>query len=180
MTDTRRRQLFILFTVFVCIFVADQITKALVREHVPHGGPMFEGRSEAFFYITHQRNTGLVGGMFRGIPWITYTAPLVATVVLIYLYRHLDVTSRIQTIAYGMVAAGAAGNLTDRLRMGYVTDFLQFHFVFIPFDFPWKHYPAFNVADAAICTGVFVLVLSWHRLQPTPNANSEANAPDPV
>ncbi len=88
-----------------------------------------------------------------------------ATVVLVYLFRHLDVYSIRQALAYGMVAGGAGGNLIDRIRLGHVTDFLQFYFYFIPFDFPWKRYPAFNVADSAICVGVFLLIISWHKVE---------------
>jgi len=52
--------------------------------------------------------------------------------------------------------------MLDRLIHGSVTDFLQFHFYFVPFDFPWKYYPAFNVADSAICVGVFLLIVTWY------------------
>ncbi len=62
-----------------------------------------------------------------------------------------------------MVLGGALGNFIDRLRFGSVTDFLQVHFYFIPFDFPWKFYPAFNLADSAIVMGVIALVFTWGR-----------------
>jgi signal peptidase II len=72
-----------------------------------------------------------------------------------------------------MIGGGAVGNnLLDRLIHGSVTDFLQFHFYFVPFEFPWKYYPAFNVADSAICTGVFLLIVTWYFFgkQDVPNA----------
>lgn len=166
-----KKQLITIATLFITLLTADQLTKTIVRTTIPLGGPTFDGRESAFFYFTHQQNTGLVGGIFSGIPLITYAAPILATLVLLYLYRHLDPASKIQSIAYGMVAAGAAGNLTDRIRFGHVTDFLQFHFIFIPIDFPWKLYPAFNIADTAICIGVFFLIISWHNIQePTADA----------
>jgi signal peptidase II len=63
------------------------------------------------------------------------------------------------TIAVGMLLGGAVGNLSDRLRLGEVTDFI---------DFP--HYPSFNVADSSIVVGVVVLVilllLGWPRATP--------------
>lgn len=167
----RKKQVTIILSVFAVLLIADQVTKALVVHYVPLGGPRFEGREEAFFYITHQRNEGLVGGMFSGNRIITFTAPIVASLILLYLFRHLDPRSTWQSIAYGMVAAGAAGNLIDRMRQGYVTDFLQVHFVFIPFDFPWKRYPAFNIADSAICVGVVLLIVCWHRVQEEPEAH---------
>lgn len=158
--DEQRNHLRWLLTAFAVVVMADQITKAIVLAMLDVGTPY---RPDTFFYFTHQRNEGLVGGAFAGMKLITYTAPIVATLVLIYLYRHLSADSRLQHVAYGMVLGGALGNFIDRLRLGSVTDFIQVHFYFIPFDFPWKFYPAFNLADSAIVIGVFILVLTWGR-----------------
>ena len=98
---------------------------------------------------------------------------LFATAVLVYLFKHLNPLSKLQSVAYGCVAGGAIGNLIDRFRLGSVTDFIQVHFVFVKFDFPWKLYPAFNIADSAICIGVAALIiLTWR----TPQINSPENA----
>ena len=164
MDPCRRRQITWILVVFLCVVCLDQATKTLVRRVVPLGGPRFEGRETTFFYVTHDQNRGLVFGAFRDRPYVVYAAPLAATLVLIYLFRHLDRESRAQALAYGLVAGGAIGNLIDRIRLGYVTDFLQFHFHFIPFDFPGKLYPAFNVADSGICVGVFLLILGWRKM----------------
>ena len=159
----RKNQIKLIIAVVLVIVVLDQATKALVMAHVPQGTSMAEGPGPHFFQITHQRNTGLVGGLFHDRPLIAYTAPAVAMLVLLYLFRYLDPRSRVQSIAYGLIAGGAVGNnLLDRLIHGSVTDFLQFHFYFVPFDFPWKYYPAFNIADSAICVGVFLLIVTWH------------------
>lgn len=164
--DERRKHVGWLLAAFAVVLAADQATKAIVIATIDVGGPY---REDTFFYFTHQRNEGLVGGAFSGMKLITYTAPVVATLVLIYLYRHLNPESRLQQTAYGMVLGGALGNFIDRLRLGSVTDFIQVHFYFIPFDFPWKFYPAFNLADSAIVIGVFILVLTWGR-EATPDA----------
>ena len=65
-----------------------------------------------------------------------------------------------------MIVGGAFGNIIDRILFRSVTDFLQFHFYFIPFDFPWKVFPAFNVTDAAIDVGVVLLIISWNVSTP--------------
>lgn len=155
---------FVLITLAV-IFVLDQVTKLIILETIPLGSIDYTGREREFFHFTHERNEGLVGGAFRNHTWIPKVAPVFATFVLIYLYRHLNPASRLQNIAYGLVAGGAIGNLFDRIFRGSVVDFLQFHFYFIPFDFPWKRYPAFNVADSAICIGVFLLIVSWRHFE---------------
>ena len=69
---------------------------------------------------------------------------------------------RLPDLLFQLIAGGALGNIIDRIRLGSVTDFLQFNFYFIPFEFSWKRYPAFNVADSAICVGVFLLVIPGH------------------
>lgn len=173
MTTINQRIRIVLVTLLV-IFITDQVTKLLIIRAIPEGSVDFTGRERVFFYLTHERNEGLVGGSFRDHGWIPFVAPVVATAVLIYLYRHLNPTSWLQNLAYGMVAGGAAGNLFDRFVRGSVVDFLQFHFYFIPFDFPWKHFPAFNVADSAICTGVFLLLVSWRNLEEQHNVANTA------
>lgn len=159
----RKKQIQLILAVLVAVVVLDQLTKTLILKHVPEGRFLPDGVGPHFFQITHQRNPGLVGGMFRNVPFMAYAAPAFAICVLIYLFRYLDPRSRVQSIAYGMIAGGAAGNnLLDRVIHGSVTDFLQFHFYFVPFNFPWKYYPAFNVADSAICVGVFLLIVTWY------------------
>jgi len=167
----RIRQLTWILAVFCAVLVLDQASKAIIRAAIPANSVSIAGRETEFFYFTHERNPGLVGGMFHDSRVVAYSAPMVATLVLLYLFRHLHPTSRLQSVAYGLVLGGALGNIIDRFRQGWVTDFLQFNFYFIPFDFPWKRYPAFNVADASICIGVFLLVLTWHRLGEKPNVS---------
>ncbi|HOZ49504.1 MAG TPA: signal peptidase II [Candidatus Hydrogenedentes bacterium] len=154
----------IVLTVFAFIVCADQVTKAMVRAQYPETDFSFLREGPKLFRISHQHNEGLVGGMFEEKPPVAMAAPVLASLVLLYLFRHLDAKSKWQSLAYGLVAGGAVGNLIDRFRIGHVTDFLQFHFYFIPFDFPWKLFPAFNVADSAICTGVFLLVITWNAM----------------
>jgi len=157
-----KKQVAAILLVFVCVVCADQVSKAVVRAKMsPSHYPVF--RSDGpFFQFTHQHNEGLVGGMFSGNRLVARLAPVFASFVLLYLFRYLDPASKVQSVAYGLVAGGAIGNLIDRFRLGWVTDFLQFHFYFIPFEFSWKRYPAFNVADSAICVGVLLLVITWH------------------
>ncbi len=171
-----RVQLVRILATMAVVFGLDQITKAIVVAIIPQDSVHPSMHMGEFFWFSHARNDALVGGLGQGYPFLVFMAPLVACVVLIYLYRHLHAQMLIQHLAYGMVAGGAAGNLVDRLVRGTVVDFLQFHFYFIPFNFPWKLYPAFNVADTAICIGVFLLVVTWHKAEQL----EEKNAPSTV
>jgi signal peptidase II len=172
----RKRQLLSVLAVMALVFVADQATKLAVVKYIEVGTFTHQGEGPAFFTFTHQRNEGLVNGAFRDKPIVAMTAPLLAVCVLIYLYRHLVATSWVQNIAYGMVAGGALGNIVDRFLRGSVVDFLQFHFHFIPFDFPWKFYPAFNIADSGICVGVVLLIFTWRH----PEEGQTPDAADPA
>ncbi len=134
--------------------VIDQWTKVLVIEHfyVGKSVPILDG----FFHLTYVRNKGAAFGFladahsaFR-IPFFV-VVPLVALGVIGYLFRALKGEDRLMATALSLVLSGAIGNLIDRIRLGYVVDFL---------DFFWGvyHYPAFNVADSAICVGVGLMM----------------------
>lgn len=175
MALSRKQKVWIL-AVFLVILVADQTTKEIINNSIAVNSVHSSTHQGEFFWLVHQRNPGLVGGMFRNTRAVVFIAPIVAMGVLVYLLRHLDKDSRMQAVAFGLVSGGAIGNLVDRFFRGEVVDFLQFHFHFIPFDFPWKLYPAFNVADSAICTGVILLVITWRDVKP----EEQSDAADPA
>ena len=134
------------------LVVVDQITKFLVE------GRMREGLEfsilPGLFSLTRVHNTGVAFGMAQGNNLLT---GLLAFGILIFagwIAREWDWQKRWVQVVAGLVAGGAVGNLIDRMRVGYVIDFLDFHYG------RWS-WPAFNVADAAISVGVGMLVLSW-------------------
>ena len=88
---------------------------------------------------------------------ITVAIVIFALGFIIYLFRKVESQHFSVSIALSLVVGGAVGNLVDRARLGYVIDFLDFH---------WAgkyHFPAFNVADSAICVGVAVLMIDLIR-----------------
>jgi signal peptidase II len=161
----RKKQVLWILAVFALVVVADQVTKALIITYYPEEHFLRLGPNPEFFRLSHQRNPGLVNGLFRNSPVKAFVAPILAMCVLGYLATHLNPRSKLQSTAFGLIAGGAIGNMIDRVRLGSVTDFLQFHFYFIPFNFPWKIYPAFNIADSCICTGVVVLLVTWYFIE---------------
>ncbi len=140
----------------ICVLAFDQVTKQIVIErfHLGESISILEG----FFNLTYIRNTGAAFGIladahpaFR-IPFFI-AVPLVALGVIFSIFRKLPSHSVFMASALAFVVGGAIGNLIDRIRLGFVVDFLDFH---------WKfkiHYPAFNVADSAILIGVFMILL---------------------
>jgi signal peptidase II len=87
--------------------------------------------------------------------------PPIAVAFIFYLVYHLPDDERSEVYALSFICGGAVGNYIDRLRFGYVIDFLDFH---IQEKYSW---PAFNVADIAIVCGVAFLIYKMFR-QPKP------------
>ena len=110
---------------------------------------------DGLFNITYVRNTGVAFGIFSSISspaksvLLSLFTAIAAVVVIIYSVRS-PVRNRLLQIALGCILGGALGNLYDRIRFGYVIDFLEFYF-------RNYHWPSFNVADSAISTGVVLL-----------------------
>jgi signal peptidase II len=137
--------------------ISDQWTKLLILGTFEYGESVTI--IQDFFNFTYVRNTGAAFGFlakadpeFR-VPFFLIV-PVIAMVVLGFLYRDLPKSARWRALALGLVSGGAVGNLIDRIRLGYVVDFLDFHYRGI------YSFPAFNVADTAICVGVGILLLT--------------------
>jgi signal peptidase II len=114
-----------------------------------------------FFSLVHVRNTGAAFGIganaaSRIVPlMLNLGAIAVFCVVVVYALR-TALTDRLLQTGLHLILGGAIGNLVDRFRFGYVVDFL---------DVYWRdhHWPAFNVADSAICIGIGLLFLDMRK-----------------
>lgn len=153
----------------LCVVIVDQITKWIVLRNLIPG----EERTviPGFFNLTHRVNTGAAWSMFTGNNAVLATVALVALVVL-YLTRHHFSAHRIMgQFAFGLIFGGIIGNLTDRLLPGRhaVVDFLHFYMARRGTNDIYD-FPAFNVADSAICTGVaLIFLINWSdNSQPKP------------
>ena len=145
----------------------DQATKYVIRRNlnlVEHISVI-----PGFFDLRHVRNTGAAWGMLSGLGGWLVVFSVVMLLALVVFRRHFMTDSFVHRIAVGLMIAGIVGNLVDRIRLGHVVDFL---------DFYWRnhHFPAFNVADSAICTGVGLYMLS--QFLPTRPASSAGDAGD--
>jgi signal peptidase II len=79
---------------------------------------------------------------------------ILALVAILYFLKRAEPRDRIMVISLSLILGGAIGNSIDRFRLGYVTDFIDFHW----FGNPKYHWPPFNVADAAITIGVILIL----------------------
>ena len=135
----------VLLGVAGAVLLADQIAKATVRARLPYGDTT---RLGGVLELHHTRNAGLLGGTLQGaaVPvGILTVAGLAAG--LVYYARH-PALSNTRRVACGLLLGGAIGNLVDRLRLGYVTDFIA-----------RNERNAFNLADLAIYAGLGLMLL---------------------
>lgn len=161
------------FLLMAAVVGLDQATKALlvrsVELHGPHI-PLIDG----LLSISHVRNRGAAFGILSD--WDLPHQPLLLSLlslaaltgIAIYFLR-LPAAARLPRLALALVLGGAVGNLIDRVRLGYVVDFIHVY---------WRQYqwPDFNVADSAITIGVSLLVIDILR-SPTSAPASEPTAP---
>ena len=141
------------------IAVADQASKQWVRDTFALGES--HHIIEGLFQLTYVRNTGAAWGMLGGQNiWLAALSVVVLALMVIFRRTFLSNTWE-HRLALGLLVGGILGNVCDRIKLGYVTDFLYFH---------WHahYFPAFNIADSVICVGVFIYILSsfWVASQP--------------
>jgi len=104
------------------------------------------------FHITLVLNKGSAFGLFKeGRPFFIASSVIAIIFIVLYVWKN-KIMSPILRLGLGLILGGAAGNLIDRLRFGYVIDFLDF-----------RVWPVFNVADSAITVGVAILILKVLR-----------------
>lgn len=112
-----------------------------------------------FFNITYVRNKGAAFGFLADTSYrlpFFFLISIIAVIVIIGVFRKLRSDQTMAAVSLAMIFAGALGNLSDRVRLGEVIDFLDAHWY-------QHHWPAFNVADSAICIGVFLLAIDMFR-----------------
>lgn len=138
------------------VVVLDQLTKWEVVKNFSLG----QTRSivPGIFDLTYVRNTGAAFGILAHadarwrVPFFVLV-PLVALVAIFQVFRRIGEKDLKLAYALALVMGGAVGNLIDRAWLNYVVDFLLFHW-----KYEWQ-FPAFNIADSAICVGVGILML---------------------
>lgn len=137
------------------IICLDQLTKIYIHTH------FLEGESvpvlQNFFSITYVQNRaaafGFLGSMSESFRTTFFlVVPPIAAVIIFLMLRSTPAKDLVSILSLSAIFGGAIGNYIDRLRYGFVVDFLDFFY-------GNAHYPAFNVADIAIVTGISVMIL---------------------
>jgi len=160
-------------TLALSVYLLDQLTKLLVLRFL--GLEQEHEVVPGFFKFVHWGNTGAAWSLFRHNNHVLAGISAVAMVALWIFRRHFEADRPVGQAALGLLFGGIAGNLTDRVLPArqHVIDFLRFYLV--PREGGEMGFPAFNVADTAICIGVgLLLLLSWQS--DVPRASRDAMA----
>lgn len=141
----------VFFLTALLVVAADRLSKLWIRSNLLVGQSLPEA---GFFRLTHVHNTGAAFGLFQGQSFPLTIVALVGIAVLLlyalFIYRRFPfLDDRLGKSALGLVLGGTVGNLIDRLRFGYVIDFIGVGI-----------WPAFNIADSAIVVGVIIFAYS--------------------
>lgn len=134
----------------LAIVLLDQFTKHWIRSAFVYGEsrPVIDG----FFNLTYVRNDGAAWNLLSGHSILLILISVVILALLIICRRSFLQDRLFHKILMGLMVGGIVGNLIDRIRFGWVTDFLDF-------QFGTYHYPSFNVADSAICIAVGLYII---------------------
>lgn len=133
------------------LIALDQWTKLLVLKHIPFGNtylPDYLSQFSEYFRFVHWRNSGAAFGLFQDGNLIFTFLAILATVLIVTFFPSVDKREWGIRLAMLFQLGGAVGNLIDRIRFGYVIDFISV-----------GNFPVFNVADACISIGVGILLL---------------------
>ena len=157
-------------TLAAIIVLADALTKWFIATRIE----LHESVSiiPNLFQLVHVRNTGAAFGIGANaeshvVPLLLNTGAIaVFFIVVVYAFR-TAVSDKLLQVGLHLILGGAIGNLVDRFRFGYVVDFLDFYV-------REHHWPAFNVADSAICIGIGLLFLDMRRKPETVTAAAPA------
>ncbi len=166
MKQRKKFSILIVFILVMTVIIAlDQWTKHLIvtRFLLYQSKEVFKG----WFNLVYVHNTGVAFGFFNGpnnLPKNLFFSGVTLVsvgVVLYFLIQALAKRDIFQSVLLGMICGGAFGNLIDRFRIGAVVDFIEIYY-------KKYHWPAFNLADAAISVGIILLTLNLILKKPEP------------
>jgi len=152
-----------LLAIGLAAVAADQLTKHIVVGHLALGdgihvvGP---------FWIHHVQNSGIAFGLFASATPVVIVLTGIAIAWMLLFFMRSGARHPVLPVALGLVIGGSTSNLLDRVRLGYVTDFLDF-----------RYWPAFNLADSFIVVGVAILLGTLLASEHVPRSRGRRDAP---
>jgi len=181
----------IILSIGVFVIAIDQWTKNLALDKLAREGDTIPFLS--WFSWTLVYNRGAAFGMLRNLPesiriGFFVLLPFVVLTLLWFSYvRNFKKTDSLGPIAMGLVFGGAIGNVIDRIRFGYVIDFIDWFYptssgkclpLFFQISPTECHWPVFNIADSAISCAMVLLLFHWYQQEKESRKNNQSHQPN--
>jgi signal peptidase II len=139
------------------VLVLDQLSKLWVSATMQVGD--LQTVIDGFVRLRYTHNTGAAFGIFRDATGILSILSLVIITGIVVAFVRLGNPTTMSTLASGLVVGGALGNLVDRVRLGYVVDFVEVYGPHLEFNNTIYTFPVFNVGDSGITVGVILILI---------------------
>ena len=132
------------------VFLLDQVTKAWILISLAPLSPPRIDLVGRWLSLEYAENRGVAFGLLGGLGPLVVVAPVLVVIAMMVVYLRSAAPPWWQSVGVGLLAGGAFGNLADRVRLGYVVDFVSV-----------GRWPNFNLADSAITVGAVILIAGW-------------------
>jgi signal peptidase II len=146
-----RSKLRLLLIVTALVVTLDQLSKLWIAANRP---PTDLELLPGFINLVFVKNYGVVFGLLSGHTELRIALSVAGSVIILVFLHYHPPTTTLGTLSLALILGGGVGNLIDRIRLGYVIDFISFQL------FRW---PAFNIADAALTVGIFALIYYFYK-----------------
>ena len=151
-----KKKLALMLITALAVFILDQLTKWWVASTMQVAGRI--SIIDGFAQLRYTHNTGAAFGLFRDASsLLSVLSPLVIAGIVLAFVR-ISNPAPLSTFAAGLIVGGALGNLLDRLRLGYVVDFIEVYGPHLDIGGTIYTFPVFNVGDSAITIGVILIL----------------------
>ncbi|MCJ7669327.1 MAG: signal peptidase II [Dehalococcoidia bacterium] len=147
-----RGRLRLLLIVVALVVILDQLSKLWINANQPQTELL-----PGFLDLVYVKNTGAIFGLFSNHTELFIALGIAGSVIILVFLYYFPPATTVGILSFALILSGAVGNLIDRIRLGYVIDFISIH---VQELFRW---PAFNIADAALTVGIFVLIYYFYK-----------------
>jgi signal peptidase II len=150
--DKYRGRLRLLLIVAALMVTIDQLSKLWINANRPQIELL-----PGFLDLVYVENTGAIFGLFHSHTELFIALGIAASVIILVFLYYFPPATTLGTLSFALILSGAVGNLIDRIRLGYVIDFISIHLQEL------FHWPAFNIADTALVVGIFTLLYYFYK-----------------
>jgi signal peptidase II len=147
-----RSRLRLLLIIAALVVILDQLSKLWINASQPQTELL-----PGFLDLVYVKNYGAIFGLVHSHTELFIALGIAASVIILVFLYYFPPATTVGMVSFALILGGAVGNLIDRIRLGYVIDFISFHIHEL------FHWPAFNIADAALTVGILMLIYYFYK-----------------